>query len=564
MLSAKLSCAIADSWKAQAGVTVLFSAFGEGLEFLNLWADWAKTPRRPKRLHVIGLLAHVQQAGLVRTRLTSVINTLHAGDLSARMELLLAQWPLDLPGLHRLDFEGGGVTLTLAVGATPVMLARLGARVDTFVVKEIESADFNRSEQLSDVLQTFAPLAVPDARVLRSDGQAINHVWHKGVDVHNPDWFQNVRASVQHALVIGGGFAGMGVAHSLALRGWRVTLADDSHNGHPTHQGHLAAALTPMVSRDDNIRARLSRAGSLRGQARWGHLPESILSRCGAIQLQRDQGRIVDLAAIVQSLQFPREWLESVSAARASELSGMHLTRGGMYFPTAARIHPQGLLDALGRTPGVEQLDARVFKLCHNGGQWQAVGMEGRVLASAPQVVVAAGMHTQSILSASGLLGESSKLRLMHALGGQISFVPAADIAGGPRCIVGGDGYVLPEQDGYCVIGSTYAHAAQRVEVTVDGTTSNLKKMSKLINIPEFLDKRYSHSLQGWAGWRAVLPGRLPAIGPLPQHSGLWVACGFASRGLTWAALAGDLIAGALNGEPLPLENDIIRVIGDI
>ena len=151
----------------------------------------------------------------------------------------------------------------------------------------------------------------------------------------------------------------------------------------------------------------------------------------------------------------------------------------------------------------------------------------------------------------------------MHALGGEVSFIPAADLSGGPRCIVAGDGYVLPQQEGHCVIGSTYAHAAQEVLVTQAGLVANLKRAAGLLNIPELPGRINVGALAGWAGWRAVLPGRLPAIGPVLHAPGVWVACGFASRGLTWATLAGDLIAGALNGEPLVVENDIIETISD-
>jgi tRNA 5-methylaminomethyl-2-thiouridine biosynthesis bifunctional protein len=151
----------------------------------------------------------------------------------------------------------------------------------------------------------------------------------------------------------------------------------------------------------------------------------------------------------------------------------------------------------------------------------------------------------------------------MHALGGEVSFVPSAELAGGPKCIVSGDGYVLPAFEGYCVIGSTYAHAAKEVSVTPEGITGNIKRAAGLLNIPMLTEYFKDRQLGGWAGWRAVLPGRLPAIGPVLHAPGVWVACGFASRGLTWATLAGDLIAGALNGEPLVLENDIIGVISD-
>jgi tRNA 5-methylaminomethyl-2-thiouridine biosynthesis bifunctional protein len=33
---------------------------------------------------------------------------------------------------------------------------------------------------------------------------------------------------------------------------------------------------------------------------------------------------------------------------------------------------------------------------------------------------------------------------------------------------------------------------------------------------------------------------------------------GFGSRGLTWAALAGELLASLIEGEPLPLERELV------
>ena len=50
----------------------------------------------------------------------------------------------------------------------------------------------------------------------------------------------------------------------------RVTVLDAARaGGVAAHAGHMAAALTPVVARDDNARARLSRAGSARALARW-------------------------------------------------------------------------------------------------------------------------------------------------------------------------------------------------------------------------------------------------------------------------------------------------------
>jgi tRNA 5-methylaminomethyl-2-thiouridine biosynthesis bifunctional protein len=88
--------------------------------------------------------------------------------------------------------------------------------------------------------------------------------------------------------------------------------------------------------------------------------------------------------------------------------------------------------------------------------------------------------------------------------------------------------------------------------------------------------------LAGTVGFRCVTPDRLPLIGSvpdagpasamsasrsgrwareLPRLNGLYGAFGYASRGLTWAALGGELIASLLEGEPLPLEGDLVDAI---
>jgi tRNA 5-methylaminomethyl-2-thiouridine biosynthesis bifunctional protein len=43
----------------------------------------------------------------------------------------------------------------------------------------------------------------------------------------------------------------------------------------------------------------------------------------------------------------------------------------------------------------------------------------------------------------------------------------------------------------------------------------------------------------------------------LPRSPGLYCASAYASRGLVWAALAGEMLASLIEGEPLPLEGDL-------
>jgi tRNA 5-methylaminomethyl-2-thiouridine biosynthesis bifunctional protein len=80
-------------------------------------------------------------------------------------------------------------------------------------------------------------------------------------------------------------------------------------------------------------------------------------------------------------------------------------------------------------------------------------------------------------------------------------------------------------------------------------------------------------------GFRSVSTDRLPLVGALPdggaahaaerlerlrdvpRHGGLYGLLGFASRGLTWAPLAAELLAAQLDGEPLPVEIELAEAL---
>lgn len=372
------------------------------------------------------------------------------------------------------------------------------------------------------------------------------------------------RSDPGHALVAGAGLAGLGVARSLARRGWQVTVLDPGWgaDGRKPHGGHVAAALTPVASRDDNARARLSRAGALCARSAWRDLPEDIVTRCGAIQLQRQSGRVVDFAELARALDFSPEWIRYVDAGQASEIAGVALDRPGLHFPMAMRVQVQPLLDALAATPGVRVEQAAVHSLHPVRGEWLALDSDGRLLARAHQAVLACGVSVRDLLQNSGLLAGNARVRAMHALAGEITLLPARGALGRLRCTVGGDGYVLPAVNGWCVAGGTYVHGATQALVTPEGQAGNLGRVAGLLGASwDPGEVSGLAALPGWAGWRAVLPGRLPAIGPIAGAPGLWVATGYASRGLTWSSLAGELIGASLAGEPLPLEHDLLAEI---
>ncbi|VFR18215.1 tRNA (5-methylaminomethyl-2-thiouridylate)-methyltransferase / FAD-dependent cmnm(5)s(2)U34 oxidoreductase [plant metagenome] len=566
-------------WAGRETFTVCETGFGLGLNFLALWQAWRDDPARPRRLHMLSVEAHP----FSRDDLATLLRECVPDDLQSCAQALLAQWPPLLPGLHRLEFEGGNVTLTLGLGLAESVVPQWDARADAYFLDGFAPAG-NPQMWTPALLRALSDLSAPDATlatwcsvgavrraldevgfaVTRREGEAGKR--HVTVGVRKPEAgagarAQAVFAGAHEAVIVGGGPAGAGVAQSLALRGWRVTVVDEAAAAAGmTHAGHLAAACTPLIARDDNLRARLSRAGSRRALARWQDLPETGAPRvCGTVQLARDAGRAADLAGTLAVLAFPSSWVRAVSQEEAGALAGVPVRRGGIFFAEGMLVRPQGLVAGLLATPGVRRLAARVARVTRSGPQWRVIDETGQVLAEAPVLVLANAAAAPALLrTVTGNEAAWPSLAGMHRLAGEVAHVPADALAGGPRCVVGGEGYLLPGVDGLCVAGSTYVHGAERAERSAEGRDTAIGKALGLVDLPLAGDP----GAGGWAGWRAVLPGRLPAIGEVPGAAGLWLATGYASRGFCWSALAGDLVGARLMGEPIPLERDLQAALG--
>ena len=95
-------------WAGARVFTIVETGFGLGLNFLATWQAWRDDPARPERLHFVSVEKHP----CTREGLTEAHG--RHPEFAPLAGTLQAAWPLAVPGLHRLQFENGGVTLTLA------------------------------------------------------------------------------------------------------------------------------------------------------------------------------------------------------------------------------------------------------------------------------------------------------------------------------------------------------------------------------------------------------------------------------------------------------------------
>jgi tRNA 5-methylaminomethyl-2-thiouridine biosynthesis bifunctional protein len=194
---------------------------------------------------------------------------------------------------------------------------------------------------------------------------------------------------------------------------------------------------------------------------------------------------------------------------------------------------------------------------------WRVIDAGGNELARAPTVIVAGG-------AGAAQFAQTARLPL-SALRGQVSHVDAAALPTVPLVLCR-EAYLTPAAGGICCAGATYDLDPDPA-LRQASHDENLDKLRALLSDP---DAAQGAQLAGRVGFRAVAPDRLPLVGRLPdfdaaggterlrdvpRYPGLYGLLGYASRGLTWAPLAAELLAANLEGEPLPLEASLVDAL---
>ena len=503
---------------------------------------------------------------------------LHSKALDAVFACLRQHWPLALPGVHRLDAEDGSYSVTLGLGEPAFMQQQWLCSIDVFVRDES-----GQQRQWPWVLRYAAAdcffvmrpelLAREDFKeAARKAGMQL--VGARGRRAHlqgQPPTLNQQRCMA----IVGGGIAGAGIAMVMQQRGWEVTVFDPgfAESNAAKHRHHIAAAMTPFISVDDNHKSRLSRNALLRALHHWRDFPdEVILSRRGNVEINRDKGYGKDISLAVESLGFPEAWVRRLAPAEVSALLGFDLAEEGVFWSQARIISPENLLRHIYKSFDLRQCSARVVsvKKCAAAGVWTLYDEAEQALGEFEQVVLANAADCLAILDKSQLLqraNASGELKAampkitstLHWMGGEVMHVAATRLKQVPHVGLGGQGYFLPATaDGLCVLGSTYRHGLRDPGLSHEGQAVIKAKIP--VDLSEL--ELSAQPEAGWSGGRAVVQGRLPVICELDYAKGLWLAVAYGSHGLTWSCFAGDLIGAALDGEPIPLEKELYKAIG--
>ncbi len=573
-------------WAGADQFVVVETGFGLGVNFLATWQAWRDDPARPRRLHYVSVELHPLAAGALRAPAP-----LELGELAQQ---LAAAWPLPLPGLHRREFEHGAVVLTLAFGDARDLVPRLACGADAIYLDGF-APDRNPQMWEPALLKSIARLARPGAtlatwctaRAVRDalDGAGFALQLRTGfgrkrdmlIGRYAPRWRTRrheppgAYRGERSALVIGAGLAGATAAHALARRGWRVQVLERG-----THIASDASALPwgllhPQITADDSVFARLTRAGCFAARAALARLEAqggALWRSCGVLQQAASGAEFDQWVALHAHSGWPDAYAAPRDPDAAAALIGRRPRRGGWWFADGALVAAaRWCAAALAHASIDVRCNVGVERLQRDGDGWRALDAGGRALAAAPVVIVACAFD------APRLLGTPVALTPVR---GRITRIDPAALDG-LRAGLAGDGYVLNGLDGWAGVGATY-------EMPLQGDAAGAldearAHASNLARLPRLLaDTPQVAPIGVFDATRCVSRDRLPLAGQaadldavrarqarlrgahladLPRAPGLFASFAFGSRGLSLAALAAELIAARIEGEPAALERDL-------
>lgn len=563
-----------ERWRGRAAFTICETGFGLGQNFLAAWQAWRDDPRRSTRLHYLAFEAHpfaVEDLRRAWDRLPA--------ELQGLVDELAARWPALLPGVHRLDLQADCVSLTLIFGHVHRTARQAQACVDAFFLDGF-APRVNPDMWSLSLFKQLRRLAADGATAATwcAAGQMRRDLRDAGFLVDKVPGFAGKRDMTvarlrpglgqpphhghrQSVAIVGAGLAGAGLAQSLAIRGHDVQVWDtrDVLSVPASVRRRGAAALVPALSPDDDTRSRLSRVGLERSWSRWrGLMGEARPDPCGALVCAQTPQEAVQQQRALARLGFPSAWVRHLDAAQASARSGIRIPHGGLWFEQALRVCPGELVAGLLSLPGIVcRIDTVAGLRPMADGGWRLCDGAGLTLGSADHVVLANAAQAPALLAGLTDLSDWPVLSGITPIAGQVSLYPlSGQEPRVPYCMVSGRGYCLPPRHGWGVAGSTYRPDAPVAEADAAGHRDILEQINRWLPASAIAWLGRTEPA-AWAAWRAATRDHLPVIDASPRHPGLWLACAYGSRGLSWSALAGDLIAARLDAEPWPIEREL-------
>jgi tRNA 5-methylaminomethyl-2-thiouridine biosynthesis bifunctional protein len=642
-------------WQDHKGsFTILETGFGTGLNFILTWLEWMSFQSNEENI-----LSNNQQNEQVSNHLHYIsiekfpLDKAHIAQalalfpqLNYLTDQLIAEYPLLIKGFHSLQFKDHNMTLTLIFDDINSALPQLTGPVDAWYLDGFAPA--KNPDMWTDTLYaTMACLSRKNTslatftaagdvrRSLTASGFKLNKVPGFGMKrqmmhgtfiqsqgpIANPfdrlkPWLTPPTKAIKHVAIIGAGIAGCTTAYALARRGIKVTIID-KHGIATEASGNPQGAMYAKLAAGEATHSDIYVQGYLQS-LRWLYQqlePGDGWNNCGLIQLASTEKEIKRQQKFIEKTHYPEQLLHSLTREQASNISGLTMTSGGLFFPEAGWVSPLRLCQQLVKHPLIELQRMTLSRLVKKNNDWQLVSPnnandDGKENDNPTEntyshVVIACANQSQKLLPNSylptkSIRGQLTYLdkdkcdRLMANKATHSNTLTNNNIKSGVKdhqqtlnlkTVLCGKGYIAPADNGKYCLGASYNIKDDDTQLRLSDQQKNFAYLEdfgeEFQNLHGRLKEHDSTLLPGRTGFRCTTPDYLPMAGPLideeafdsdftairknleryPRqaakfHSGLYLNIGHGSRGLTSAPLCAELIAAYICEENFPLSKD--------
>lgn len=547
------------AWSYPHPFVVGETGFGSGLNMLLAATCFLHHAPADARLHLISFEKYPLQAEQLRQALQ------HWPQLAQLSEQLFNSYPPLVAGCHRLYLHPR-ITLDLhfadVLEALPDWQQSNPHQVHAWFLDGFAPAK-NPDMWQDSLYRAMAHASAPTATVatFTSVGAIRRGLIQAGFAMRKQKGFghkrdmlvgQHIRPALpatkgpQHVIIIGAGIAGACTALQLKLRRpqLQITVLEAATQSASAASGNPQGAVYPLLQADPTIATELYRSAFVYARQFYQRWSADTAHWCGVLQLAFSAQMNKRQQHIVQRTAYPTDWLRPVSASEASQLSGLTLDTGGLWYADGGWVEPAPTVKRLLDTSGarvVTDCDVSSVTRATDKSQWRVISSQGDFAADT--VVFAAGAHLQSF--------DNENNFDIRPVAGQVSRISDSSL-NTQRCVICHKGYLTPAHqpnNTHCA-GATFDKLGHIENAELNPTDSAHE--ANLALQREYLKLPFAPSVivDGRVSVRATTADHLPLAGPFgEENNGLWVIGGLGSRGLTSAPWCTGLLADAILGE---------------